>query len=72
MTLHRNASRHEPMREVRFDPLPPAGKIGVAGWQSPDGVQMLWQDDDGINSERTLLPRDTKRYPQLVHMIHQS
>ena len=38
-----------------------AGEIGIAGRQRPDGMQMFGQDHDGIDRERTLLPRDAER-----------
>jgi len=59
------------MREMPLDALPAAGEIGIAGRQRPDGMQVFRQDRDGLDRERTLVPRDTERLPQGVHMMYQ-
>lgn len=39
--------------ERAFDVAPPHGKIGVVRRQCPHGVEVVGQDDDGVNPERT-------------------
>src|SRR5437660_785841 len=34
-------------------------------------MQVFRQDHDGLNRERTLVPRDTERRPQGAHVMHQ-
>src|SRR5438552_9309132 len=60
MALDRHARGDKAMREIRLDTLPAAGKIGIARRQRPYRMQMVWQDHDGVDRERTLMPRDAE------------
>ena len=53
MALDRYAGGDKAMREMRLDSPPAAGEIGIAGWQRPDGVQVVRQDRNGVDRERT-------------------
>ena len=57
------------MREIRLDSLPAAGEIEIAGWQPPDGMQMVGQDHNGVDREGTLVPRDAERHAQAMRMM---
>jgi len=59
------------MRDMRLDPPPAAGEVGIALRQRPDGMQVVRQDHNGVDGERTLVPRDTERVPQGAHVMHQ-
>src|SRR5215208_5195842 len=63
MALDRRPGSNEPMREMRLDSLPAAREIRITGRQCPDGMQMVRQDHNGIDRERTLVPRDTECHP---------
>src|SRR5437763_1951424 len=39
MAFDRHASGDKTMREMRLDPLPASGEIGIARWQRPDDMQ---------------------------------
>jgi len=41
MALDRRAGGDKTMRDMRLDPPPAAGEIGIAGWQRPDGMQVI-------------------------------
>jgi hypothetical protein len=59
------------MREMCLDSLPAAGEIGIVQRQCPDGMQVIRQDHDRLDRERTLLPRDTKGRSQGTDMMYQ-
>jgi hypothetical protein len=63
--------RWKPMREMRIDSPPAAGEVGIAWRQRPDGMQVFRQDDDGVDRERALVPRDAECRPQGADMVHQ-
>src|SRR5215212_3182446 len=60
MALDRRPGSNEPMREMRLDSLPAAREIRITGRQCPDGMRMVGQDHNGIDRERTLVPRDAE------------
>jgi hypothetical protein len=62
--------RWKPMREMRIDSPPAAGEVGIAWRQRPDGMQVFRQDHDGLDRERTLVPRDPERRAQGAYVIH--
>ncbi len=55
--------------ERSLDRLPTAGKIGVTGRQSQNGVQMIRQNYDRIDRKRFAIPRMAKRGAQQSNMI---
>ena len=65
------AVSNKPVREMRLDALPAAGEIRIAERQHPDCMQVIRQDDDGIDRERTLVPRDPECRPQGADVIYQ-
>jgi hypothetical protein len=63
MALNRHAGGNKPMGEMRLDPLPAAGEVGVDRRQRPDGMQVVRQDHDGLDREGMLLACDTECRP---------
>src|ERR1700731_1168104 len=56
-------------REHRLHQPPPQRKISVAFRQRPDRMQMVRQDDDGLNVERMAPPNIAERLAQEVDGI---
>ena len=38
--------------EVALKPTPQRGVVGVTRWHRDQGVQVLWKDDDRVETER--------------------
>ena len=52
-----------------FDIAPTHGIIGIARRQCPYGVNMIGQNNNGIDMKRTARPFVTKRRPQLLNVF---
>jgi hypothetical protein len=71
VALDRDARGDKPMREMRLDPFSAGGEIGIARRQSPEGVQVVRQDRDGVDREGTFVPRDAEGGAQGGDAMHQ-
>ncbi|MEP0947636.1 hypothetical protein NC992_12200 [Leptolyngbya subtilissima DQ-A4] len=49
-----------PQAKPSFDALPPRGKVGITFGQSPNAVDMVRQNDDGVGGEGRLCFGDMK------------
>lgn len=73
----RPANRADPFlfwqrfRKAALDQPPAGRKIAVAGWQRPDSVQMVGQDDKCVDSEGMTLPRRGDRLAQAGNLVHE-
>ena len=59
-----SAARADPtdrLGEARLDFLPPHRKIGITCRQRPNAVQMIRQDDPGVDVERQISTRGPSR-----------
>lgn len=59
MPLGRHTRDNKAMSEVRLHALPATGEGGIAGRQRPDRMQVIRQDHDCIDRERTLVSHNT-------------
>src|SRR5512135_1338678 len=50
--LLRTAFGQPRLRELFLDPRPADRVIGITGWQGPDRVQVLGEEDDGLDPKR--------------------
>jgi hypothetical protein len=58
--------------EISFDMTPATRKVGISGRQGEDRVQMVRQDNDGINGEWTFLPGAAKCRAQCPNSIDEN
>lgn len=56
---------------MAFEQIPAYGKIPVSGRQCPDAMQMVRQDNDGIDPVRFTLLDVTKSGSQQINLFHQ-
>jgi hypothetical protein len=50
----------------RFDIMPSRGEIRVPGRQRPDAMQVIGQNDHGLDSERSTLTGRLENRPKIV------
>jgi hypothetical protein len=63
--------RGKAREKVAFDEAPACCKVGVGGGQCPNRVKMVGQHDDGVDRERVVRPRVTKRRAQRFDVVRQ-
>ena len=65
------ALRHQPAlaRETRLDHLPSGRVIRISVRQRPEGMEVVRQDDHGINVERPLRPHSPKDFSQEIDLL---
>ena len=54
-----------------FDQPPARREIGVVPRQGPDAMQVVGQDDDGVDGERARVARSTECRAQIIDVFHQ-
>jgi hypothetical protein len=57
--------------KTRLDRPAPKGILRVPLLQGPHRVQLIWQDDPGVDPERALRPRRPHRLAQRAHPLYQ-
>ena len=55
--------------EPGFDEPPAQGKITIAGWQTPNAMEMIGHDHHGLHNERIFACNVTKRLAQSVDIV---
>lgn len=58
------AASQKPLRETFLDDAPPRGIIRVAARQRPNGMQMVWQEHDGVDFKRPFRLTIAEHLPQ--------
>ena len=63
-----NKGGHRARKPV-LDPSPPNGEVGVARRQCPDRMDVIGQDDDGIDRKRIAFARLAHGYTEIIDML---
>src|SRR5690349_19171722 len=65
------SSRHKPApaREARLDHLPSGGVIRVLVWKCPESVEVVRQDDHGVDFEGSLGADASEDLPEKIHLL---
>jgi hypothetical protein len=61
--------RGDTPREEAFDSPPSTGEVAIVGGQCHDRVQVIGQDDDRIDRERTFAPGHAKGRTQSDYVV---